>query len=265
MIGQLMAASIIIMFLDELIQKGWGLGSGISLFIMAGVAQQILWSLFSPLPAGDGGMIGILPFIGESILNGNLSDVFFRSNQLPSIFGLCLTAGIMLILVFTQGMKIEIPIVSTKYQAARLAEALAQERVEILITSDLVRTVETAEIVASRLALEAYRESGLRELDAGSWSGSSRQQIASRDGDLLDRFDTGDVDVRAGGGECRREVAARARQVLAQWAAQHAGRRVAVVTHSGVIRSLLPDVRVDHARWHSVHASAVVDGFGTSS
>ena len=47
-IGQLMAASIIIMFLDELIPKGWGLGSGISLFIMAGVAQQILWSMFSP-------------------------------------------------------------------------------------------------------------------------------------------------------------------------------------------------------------------------
>ena len=41
---------------------------------------------------------------------------FFRSNQLPSIFGLFLTAGILLILVFTQGMKIEIPIVSTKYR-----------------------------------------------------------------------------------------------------------------------------------------------------
>ena len=116
MIGQLMAASIIIMFLDELIQKGWGLGSGISLFIMAGVSQQILWSLFSPLPAGDGGMIGIIPYIGQSIIDGNMTNVFFRSNQLPSIFGLFLTAGILLILVFTQGMKIEIPIVSTKYR-----------------------------------------------------------------------------------------------------------------------------------------------------
>jgi preprotein translocase SecY subunit len=116
MIGQLMAASIIIMFLDELIQKGWGLGSGISLFIMAGVAQQILWSLFSPLPAGDGGTIGIIPYIGQSIMAGDLSNVFLRSNQLPSIFGLFLTAGILLILVFTQGMKIEIPIVSTKYR-----------------------------------------------------------------------------------------------------------------------------------------------------
>ncbi len=116
LIGQLMGASVIIMFLDETIQKGWGLGSGISLFIMAGVAQQILWSLLSPLPAGDGFTIGVIPFVTESIMAGDLSDIFFRYNQLPSIFGLLLTAGIMLILVFTQGVKIEIPIVSTKYR-----------------------------------------------------------------------------------------------------------------------------------------------------
>jgi preprotein translocase subunit SecY len=116
LIGQLMGASIIIMFLDETIQKGWGLGSGISLFIMAGVAQQILWSLFSPLPAGDGFSIGIFPFIGQSVMAGDISDIFFRYNQLPSIFGLLLTAGVLLILVYTQGMKVEIPIVSTKYR-----------------------------------------------------------------------------------------------------------------------------------------------------
>jgi len=116
LIGQLMAASIIIMFLDELIQKGWGIGSGISLFIMAGVTQQILWSLFSPLPGGDGGTIGIIPYIGQSILEGDLGNVLFRSNQLPSIFGIFLTAGMLMILVYTQGMKIEIPIVSTKYR-----------------------------------------------------------------------------------------------------------------------------------------------------
>lgn len=118
LIGQLMAASVIIMFLDELIQKGWGLGSGISLFIMAGVAQQILWSLFSPLPAGDGFSIGIFPFIGQwaSVGMGNFADIFFRYNQLPSIFVLLLTSAIVLILVYTQGMKVEIPIVSTKYR-----------------------------------------------------------------------------------------------------------------------------------------------------
>ena len=116
LIGQLMAASIIVMLLDEMIQKGWGLGSGISVFIMAGVTQQILWSLFSPLPAGDGGTIGIFPYIAQSIFSGDLSNIFFRPNQLPSIFVLLLTGGVLLILIFTQGMKIEIPIVSTKYR-----------------------------------------------------------------------------------------------------------------------------------------------------
>ena len=116
LIGQLMGASIIIMFLDETVQKGWGLGSGISLFIMAGVAQQILWSLFSPLPAGDGFSIGIVPYVVQSFMAGDISSIFFRYNQLPSIFGLCLTAAVLLILVYIQGMKIEIPIVSTKYR-----------------------------------------------------------------------------------------------------------------------------------------------------
>ncbi|HWP78595.1 MAG TPA: preprotein translocase subunit SecY [Candidatus Nitrosotenuis sp.] len=115
-IGQLISASVIIMFLDELIQKGWGLGSGISLFIMAGVAQQILWSIFSPLPAGDGSMIGVAPFIAQSFTQGTLADVFFRSNQLPSVFGLLITGGILLVLVYTQAIKVEIPIVSTKYR-----------------------------------------------------------------------------------------------------------------------------------------------------
>lgn len=116
-IGQLMAASIIIMFLDELIQKGWGLGSGISLFIMAGVAQQILWSIFSPLAAGDGTSIGVVPFVAQSLMHGtDFIDIFFRANQLPSIFGLLITIGVLLVLVYTQAIKIEIPIVSTKYR-----------------------------------------------------------------------------------------------------------------------------------------------------
>jgi preprotein translocase SecY subunit len=115
-IGQLIAASVIIMFLDELIQKGWGLGSGISLFIMAGVAQQILWSLFSPLPAGDGALIGVTPFLAQSFANGDIANILFRSNQLPSLFGLGITAGILLILVYTQSIKVEVPIVSTKYR-----------------------------------------------------------------------------------------------------------------------------------------------------
>src|SRR5829696_16768 len=114
-VGQLISASIIVMFLDELVQKGWGLGSGISMFIMAGVAQTILWSIFSPLPAQDG-PIGVIPFIIDSAATGDPEDSIFRAGQLPSIFGLGITAGILLLLVYVQGIHVDIPIVSTKYR-----------------------------------------------------------------------------------------------------------------------------------------------------
>lgn len=116
LVGQLIGASVIIMLLDELVQKGWGLGSGISMFIAAGVAQQVIWSLFSPVPAGDGGPVGVFANIVYAFLHHDFSNLFFRANQVPSIFGLLITAGVLLILVYTQGIKVEIPIVSTKYR-----------------------------------------------------------------------------------------------------------------------------------------------------
>src|SRR5215210_6951849 len=72
-VGQLILTSFIVMMLDELVQKGWGLGSGISLFIMAGVAQGILWSVFSPIPADDG-PVGVIPFIIDSAIHGDIAE-----------------------------------------------------------------------------------------------------------------------------------------------------------------------------------------------
>jgi protein transport protein SEC61 subunit alpha len=114
-IGQLIGASAIVMLLDEMIQKGWGVGSGLSLFIMAGIAQTILWSVFSPVPAQDG-PVGVLPFTIQSIAEGNGADAIFRSGQLPSLFTLALTIVVILILVYIEGIHVDIPIVSTKYR-----------------------------------------------------------------------------------------------------------------------------------------------------
>jgi protein transport protein SEC61 subunit alpha len=114
-VTQLISASILVMLLDELVQKGWGVGSGLSLFIMAGIAQTILWSVFSPFPAQDG-PTGILPFTIQSLIDGHGQDALLRSGQLPSVFGLGLTVGVILILVYIEGIHVDIPIVSTKYR-----------------------------------------------------------------------------------------------------------------------------------------------------
>jgi len=115
LVAQLVGSSLIVMYLDETIQKGWGLGSGISLFIMAGVAQGIMWSIFSPIPAQDG-PVGVIPYIIHSAVQGDMSNVLFRSGQLPSIFGLIVTSLVLLALVYVQGIHVDIPIVSTKYR-----------------------------------------------------------------------------------------------------------------------------------------------------
>lgn len=44
--GQLILSTFVILLLDEMIQKGWGLGSGVSLFILAGVAKIMFWDMF---------------------------------------------------------------------------------------------------------------------------------------------------------------------------------------------------------------------------
>ncbi len=68
---------------------------------MAGVAQGILWSLISPIPAQDG-PVGVIPYTINSAIHGHAADAFFRSGQLPSIFGLIVTAIVLLILVYVQ-------------------------------------------------------------------------------------------------------------------------------------------------------------------
>jgi len=109
--------------MDELVQKGWGLGSGISLFIMAGVAQNILWSMFSP-PAGL--FVGTLSayFGGAEPFNvGNptLTYIFGSSTSgiYPTLLGLFATIAVFLIVIYLQGIRIELPMSYAGYKGFR--------------------------------------------------------------------------------------------------------------------------------------------------
>ncbi|XP_006824089.2 protein transport protein Sec61 subunit alpha-like [Saccoglossus kowalevskii] len=51
---QLFVAGLIVLLLDELLQKGYGLGSGISLFIATNICETIVWKAFSPATINTG-------------------------------------------------------------------------------------------------------------------------------------------------------------------------------------------------------------------
>jgi preprotein translocase subunit SecY/protein transport protein SEC61 subunit alpha len=112
--AQLLGAGIIVMLMDELVQKGWGLGSGISLFIMAGVAQNILWQTFSP---GTGLFVGSL----DQVLRGlqPLRDWIIGVGAYPSLIGFIATIGTFLVIIYLEGVRVELPMTYAGYKGFR--------------------------------------------------------------------------------------------------------------------------------------------------
>jgi protein transport protein SEC61 subunit alpha len=119
---QLIATGVIVMLMDELVQKGWGLGSGISLFIMAGVAQSVVWDMFSP---STGLFVGSLsaylarasPF---NIGNPTVTYVFGSANGVyPSLLGFFATIAVFLLVIYLNGIRIELPMSYAGYKGFR--------------------------------------------------------------------------------------------------------------------------------------------------
>jgi preprotein translocase SecY subunit len=119
---QLISAGIVVLLLDELVQKGWGFGSGISLFIMAGVAQHIFRQSFSPAPAiGETGAYGFFLKLGQVVASGQpFSVLWLRENpQNPSLLGLLATIGAFLIIIYMNGVRVELPLSYAGYKGYR--------------------------------------------------------------------------------------------------------------------------------------------------
>ena len=117
---QLMAAGIIVLLMDELVQKGWGFGSGISLFIMAGVAQKIFLDCFYASPAVDSfGSSGIFVALSQTLLSGKQVIGLLVRGQYPSIVGFFATIAAFLIIIYMEGVRVELPLSYAGYKGYR--------------------------------------------------------------------------------------------------------------------------------------------------
>jgi probable phosphoglycerate mutase len=135
-------------------------------------------------------------------------------------------------------------------QAMRLARSLCEDRDQgwtRVFSSDLERARQTAAIVAELLALPILFDRRLRELDVGDWSGLTRAEISQRDPERLRDFESGDPSIRPGDGESRFEIRERTHALVSDLAQRCKGDRIIIVTHLGVIRSLVPGADPDNA------------------
>jgi len=105
LVFQLALGGFIIMGMDEVVQK-WGIGSGISLFIAAGVSQEIFIRGLSPLPSPTNPTIstGALPALVQSLAAGNPIEAML---QFAAIIA---TIVAFVMAIYAQAMKVEIPL-----------------------------------------------------------------------------------------------------------------------------------------------------------
>jgi len=105
LVFQLFLGGTMIMFMDEVVSK-WGFGSGISLFIAAGVSKEIFIRALSPLPspANPAAYTGAIPELFRALSAG---DPVTAALMLSSVLA---TIGVFAIAVFGQAMKVEIPL-----------------------------------------------------------------------------------------------------------------------------------------------------------
>jgi broad specificity phosphatase PhoE len=122
-------------------------------------------------------------------------------------------------------------------QARRLAERLERLPVSVVYTSDLRRARETALIVAEPKGLAVTSMPELREVDVGSWTGLSYDEVKARFQDAYTEMRT-----RTGrgweGGETYAEMCDRVLEAMRRIAREHPADTVLVVTHSGPIRAV---------------------------
>lgn len=126
-------------------------------------------------------------------------------------------------------------------QASALADALAGRRIAAVYASDVLRAVQTAEIVATRLGVAVTARESLREVPLGAPTGEA--------------FDTG----RLEGGESGDDVVERHRAQFEEIADLHRGETVLVVGHPSalgiVVPSLVDNLTLGWARDHPLEST----------
>jgi protein transport protein SEC61 subunit alpha len=110
LIVQLVLAGMVVILLDELLQKGYGLGSGISLFIATNICESIVWKAFSPTtintgrgPEFEGAIIALFHLLFTwPDKQRALKEAFYRQN-LPNISNLLATFVVFAAVIWLQG------------------------------------------------------------------------------------------------------------------------------------------------------------------
>merc|ERR1711959_584057 len=143
---QLFVAGVVVIVLDELLQKGYGLGSGISLFIATNICESIVWKAFSPTTINtgkgtefEGAVIALFHLlISKSDKVMALKEAFYRQNA-PNITNLLATILVFFVVIYFQGFRVDLAV---KY--AKVRGQMGSYPIKLFYTSNIPIILQTA-------------------------------------------------------------------------------------------------------------------------
>ena len=130
-------------------------------------------------------------------------------------------------------------------QAELVGERLEKYNIQALYSSNLIRAMETADIINKHLGLLHNIEEDLREISFGDMEGLSDEQIKERFSDFLKERAKAETDIPYPGGESGEDVYKRAFPVIQKIvddALEKDIENIVIVSHGGVIRTLVTGV-----------------------
>jgi len=145
-IVQLFFAGLVVLILDELLQKGYGLGSGISLFIATNICENIIWKAFSPTTINtgrgtefEGAIIALFHLlITRKDKIRALREALYRQN-LPNLTNLMATVLIFVVVIYFQGWRVDLPVKYQKYRGQQ-----GTYPIKLFYTSNMPIILQTA-------------------------------------------------------------------------------------------------------------------------
>ena len=149
---QLVIGAILVIYLDEVVSK-WGFGSGIGLFIAAGVCQAIVVGTFNFLPTTEGLLPGAIPGFIQSITMG-ATDF---SLLIPLIATIC----VFLVVVYGESIRVEIPISHGSVRGhGRIRGAVGKYPLKFVYASNMPVILTSALLVNVSLFANVFQKIG---------------------------------------------------------------------------------------------------------
>lgn len=124
-------------------------------------------------------------------------------------------------------------------QAKAAAKWLADQEAEVLLSSQADRVVGSAKIISEFTKLQYQIIPNLNEQHVGDWEGKTYLEIKKSDPELYKSWSSDPVRNRAPNGESIADVIDRVKVSMDEILRVHAGKKIILLTHAGVIRSVI--------------------------